>query len=39
MASREYYVPKAAQKKYLDGGISSEWTGSLHQSLIENSTK
>jgi hypothetical protein len=38
MASHEYYVPKPAQKRYLEGRISYGWTGSLHQFLIESST-
>jgi hypothetical protein len=36
MDSHEY-VPKPAQKRYLDGRISYGWTGSLHQFLIKSS--
>jgi hypothetical protein len=32
-------TPKAAQKRYLDGGVSYGWIGSLHQFLIESSPK
>jgi hypothetical protein len=38
MDSHEYYVPKPAQKRHLDGRISDGWDGSLHQFLIESST-